>query len=98
MPRKTYAPDEKERVLARCEQIGVQKTSEETGISIQTLYAWRNKAKPIKAPAAAPAAKQAPAAKEAKEPAEELLRLRVENNAMKEQIATLKKALRAFSE
>jgi len=97
MPRKTYTPDEKERVLGRCEEIGVQKTSEETGISIQTLYAWRNKAKPIKAPAAA-SAKQAPAAKEAKEPAEELLRLRVENNAMKEQIATLKKALRAFSE
>ncbi|MCL1795769.1 MAG: transposase [Clostridia bacterium] len=97
MPRKTYTPEERARVLARCEEIGVPKTCEETGISIQTLYAWRNKAKPIKSPVAVPA-KQAAAPKETKAPAEELLRLRVENNAMKEQILTLKKALRAFSE
>jgi len=97
MPRKTYSPEEKERVLARSEEIGVQKTSEETGISIQTLYAWRNKSKPIKVPGS-DSPKQAAAPKEVKSSAEELLRLRVENSAMKDQIATLKKALRAFAE
>lgn len=40
MPK--YAPEKKTDALARIAEIGVLKTSEELGISVPTLYKWRN--------------------------------------------------------
>ena len=36
-----YTKEQKEAALSRVQEIGVLKTHEETGISIQTLYKWR---------------------------------------------------------
>lgn len=36
-----YTREQKENALSRVHEIGVLKTHEETGISIQTLYKWR---------------------------------------------------------
>ena len=40
-----YTMDKKAEAMARMAAIGVQKTSEEMNISVQTLYKWRNEAK-----------------------------------------------------
>lgn len=37
-----YSPEKKAAAVARMSEIGVQKTSEEMNISVQTLYKWRN--------------------------------------------------------
>ena len=37
-----YTMEKKAEALARMAEIGVQKTSEEMNISVQTLYKWRN--------------------------------------------------------
>jgi transposase-like protein len=37
-----YTPAKKAEALVRMSEIGVQKTSEELNISVQTLYKWRN--------------------------------------------------------
>ena len=114
MPRTTYTAAEKEHALRRCTEIGVQKASEELGITMATLYTWRNKMKrdealPIAdASAAIPAEDAAVAEKTPRasrkiastnEPAsEELIRLRTENAAYQAQVVSLKKALKAFTE
>ena len=41
MPRVTYTQDEKENALRLCDEIGVLKASEQTGISTNSLYKWR---------------------------------------------------------
>ena len=41
MPRITYTQDEKENALRLCDEIGVLKASEQTGISTNSLYKWR---------------------------------------------------------
>ncbi len=40
MPK--YAPEKKEAAMTRMAEVGVAKTSEELGISVPTLYKWRN--------------------------------------------------------
>jgi len=40
-----YAMEKKTEALARIAEIGVQKTSVEMNISVQTLYKWRNERK-----------------------------------------------------
>lgn len=40
-----YTMDKKAEAMARMAAIGVQKTSEEMNISVQTLYKWRNESK-----------------------------------------------------
>lgn len=42
---KRYEGDMKEQAIARMQEIGVKRTGEELGISIQTLYKWRNEKK-----------------------------------------------------
>ena len=42
---KRYEGDIKSNALARMQEIGVKQTGEELGISIQTLYKWRNEDK-----------------------------------------------------
>ena len=42
---KRYAEEIKTQALAKMNSIGVKKTSEEMGLSIQTLYKWRNEGK-----------------------------------------------------
>ena len=42
---RRYTPAEKGEALKRASEIGVAKTGQELGISIQTLYKWRNEAK-----------------------------------------------------
>lgn len=42
---KRYEGDIKEQAIARMQEIGVKRTGEELGISIQTLYKWRNEKK-----------------------------------------------------
>ena len=113
MPRKSYTAAEKERALQLCDSIGIQKASEETGIASKTLYVWRsnhkNKAKaPAKAETLAASPKKAGPGRKKKDPAgqpvpakqgsEELIRLRMENEALKAQLGSLKNALRAFTE
>ena len=42
---KRYEGDIKTNALARMQEVGVKQTGEELGISIQTLYKWRNEDK-----------------------------------------------------
>ena len=42
---KRYEGDIKANALARMQEVGVKQTGEELGISIQTLYKWRNEEK-----------------------------------------------------
>ena len=42
---KRYEGDIKSNALARMQEVGVKQTGEELGISIQTLYKWRNEDK-----------------------------------------------------
>ena len=42
---KRYEGDIKANALARMQEVGVKQTGEELGISIQTLYKWRNEDK-----------------------------------------------------
>lgn len=42
---KRYGEDIKAQALASIKAVGVKKTSEEMGLSIQTLYKWRNEGK-----------------------------------------------------
>ena len=42
---RRYTPAEKGEALKRASEIGVAKTGQELGISIQTLYKWKNEAK-----------------------------------------------------
>ena len=39
-----YTKEQKEAALSRAQEIGIIKTHDETGISIQTLYKWRAEA------------------------------------------------------
>ena len=38
----SYSAAEKENALHLCDQIGIAKASEETGISVKSLYTWRS--------------------------------------------------------
>ena len=114
MPKTTYTTAEKEHALRRCAEIGVQRASEELGINMNSLYAWRRKMGPddklsiADTGAAIPAEDAAVAEKTPRtnrkiattnEPAnEELIRLRTENAALQAQVVSLKKALRAFAD
>lgn len=42
MTRTRYTPEEKESALRLCDEIGVHKASQETGISVNSLYKWRS--------------------------------------------------------
>ena len=113
MPRTTYTATEKEHALRRSAEIGVQKASEELGITVTSLYAWRHKMKQDNALPIADAGVANPAEAAVvdektsrgnrkiattNEPAsDELIRLRTENAASKAQIVSLKKALQAFT-
>ena len=50
MPRIRYTDDEKIEALRLCDQMGVTKTSEQTGISINSLYKWRSEYKDFDIP------------------------------------------------
>jgi len=41
MPRKVYSAEQKGNALRLCDEIGVKRASEETGILKVTLYKWR---------------------------------------------------------
>ena len=43
MPRMKYSAEEKENALRLCEEVGVVKASEQTGISTFSLYKWRSR-------------------------------------------------------
>ena len=109
----SYSAKQRENALRLCDEIGVAKASEQTGISKHTLYKWRNSAEvevPV-VPATADKKPAAEAASEAKDTrsippksgvdgntSEELAQLRIENTTLKAQLAALKNALRAFTE
>ena len=114
MPRTSYTAAEKARALRRCDEIGVTKTSKETGITMASLYVWRHAANEgavsptaadlagvptgdETAPKKNPRQPRNPANAQI-EPGEELIRLRVENAALKAQVLSLKNAVRAFAE
>ena len=44
---KRYSDELKQQALERIGMIGVKQTGEEMGLSIQTLYKWRNDAKEL---------------------------------------------------
>ena len=114
MPRTTYASAEKEHALRRCAEIGVPKASEELGITMASLYAWRRAAGKDKTSTITVGATDAPAEDKGISVSsprrsrkissthtdldEELIRLRVENAALKAQVLSLKNAVRAFAE
>jgi len=114
MPKITYTVAEKEHALRRCAEIGVQKASDELGITVNSLYAWRRKigrdeALPITDNGSAIPAEDAVAGEKTprggrkfantNEPASgELIQLRAENAIFKAQLISLKNALQAFTE
>ena len=112
MPKKTYTSAEKESALKLCDEIGAPKASEQTGIALNSLYAWRRARNEVKPAVVSKAKTQAVVPAENKESKdcvhkqegvcgaenEELIRLRVENEALKAQVKTLQNALRAFAE
>ena len=112
MPKKTYSAAEKENALKLCDKIGAPKASEQTGITLNSLYAWRrtrNEAKPAvvskaKTKTVVPAEYKERRDRVHKQEGvcgaenEELVRLRMENEALKAQVKTLQNALRAFAE
>ncbi|MEF9878358.1 MAG: hypothetical protein RR975_02910 [Clostridia bacterium] len=62
-----YTAEQKELALKRMEEIGVPKTFEETGISVQTLYKWKSaQAKDTQPKDAQPKAAKKPVSKGAK--------------------------------
>ncbi len=99
---KRYEGDLKAKALARMNEVGVKKTGEELGISIQTLYKWRNEDQP-----AAPLGKKAADGKldtlvqiikndgslEAK-----IQRLEAENAELRKTLAQMRKAFVAMFE
>jgi len=108
MPTKTYTAEDKLNALRLCDEIGVQKASEETGITLNSLYAWRRSRSELMPTATDPVEFQAGSEKRIGEGSkavrnfepttDELIHLRVENEMLKAQITTLKNALRAFTE
>lgn len=92
MPK--YAPELKEKAIQSMNEIGVKKTQEALGISVQTLYKWRNQ-------------EEAPAQRKQPEGLEEIYKLlmedegllvkvsqlEAENSALRTKVAQLKKAL-----
>ena len=104
---KTYTVAVKENALKLCDEIGASKASEQTGITQNTLYAWRRAKRgdwTAAAGAETPAAgKERVAPENGHEAVEEsnateLIRLQIENGSLKAQIETCKNALRAFTE
>ena len=104
---KSYTGDERENALKLCDEIGVQKASEQTGIALNSLYGWRRargKAVAVVAGVETPAAgKGRGGCERGREDVEEscdteLIRLQMENEALKAQVKTLQNALRAFTE
>jgi len=113
MPRIGYSAEQKEDALRLCDKMGVQKASVQTGILAVTLYKWRerrdkpavatkaNKKQAVNRRRMGLALKQANTEELGVTVAfenEELLRLQLENDSLKAQIETLKRALRAFGE
>lgn len=92
MARTRYTKEQKAEALALCDEIGVQEASEKTGITKNTLYMWRSKGSQT-----TPANQESPKPQPETEDSE-LIRLRVENDALRKQTASLKAALRAFTE
>ena len=74
---KRYSEDLKKEALESIKAIGVKRTGEEMGLSIQTLYKWRNDAKGL-------GDRSIPAGKST-----ELLRLLKEDNSQEEKIRQL---------
>ena len=98
---KRYGEDIKAQALASMNSIGVKKTSEEMGLSIQTLYKWRNEGKK---PADAKEQLQGGSAdllqliKEDDSLIRKLQQLEEENANLRQTIARMKKAFVAMFE
>lgn len=96
-------PEEKRQTaLESIAKIGVKKTHEATGISMQTLYKWKNegkKASPAKAPAAvSEKVKAAKAVVKASDDQllEKIAQVEAENAKLRDTNEKLKKALLTF--
>jgi len=105
-PRIRYTAEEKETALWFCDEIGVAKTSELTGISAKSLYKWLSIAKGDSEEVSGEEVKALTSVelkfcteKDAEVDAgDELVQLRLENEKLKEEMAALKKAIRAYTD
>lgn len=98
---KRYGEEIKAQALARIEEIGVKKTGEEMGLSIQTLYKWRNEAKKPSASKAKKEGKSADLLQIIKADAsleKKVQQLEEENAHLRKTLAQMKKAFAAMFE
>lgn len=96
---KRYAEEIKTQALAKMNSIGVKKTSEEMGLSIQTLYKWRNEGKaPSKAKEQGKgnSAELLQLIKADDNMAKKIEQLEEENTQLRKTVSRLKKALAAM--
>ena len=99
-----YTMEKKAEAMARMAAVGVQKTSEEMNISVQTLYKWRNEARDASAGQPnvdADALRQFIQNEEMQAAAikrleDESAKLREENAKLRQENARLKIAVKAF--
>ena len=98
---KRYGEDIKAQALASINAVGVKKTSEEMGLSIQTLYKWRNEGKKPSASKGIKEGKSDDLIQIIKEDAglqKKIQQLEEENANLRKTIARMKKAFAAMFE
>lgn len=99
-----HSEETRQNALESIAKVGVRKTHEETGISLQTLYKWRNADKDMRpGTTALSASEKMSAAKEAIRASDEQLLEKIacieaENEKLRAANERLKKALMAFIE
>ncbi|MCL1854612.1 MAG: transposase [Clostridia bacterium] len=91
---KRYSEDIKKQALESMKAIGVKRTGEEMGLSIQTLYKWRNDVKRLggRPASTGKSAELLRVLKEDNTQEEKIRQLEIENAKLRQTIVRMKKA------